>query len=142
MIHVESIGEIRRLAALVREMLSPFRRKQRILVRVNPWLLDHLIEETKLTMAGQITHFFINFIILKFKKIGTPTPFGIDEKQLPAAVKLIEAEFSDCLELCGFHVHAKSHQTEWQKHADLLAWILQKYQTKNLFNLMLFFRLF
>ena len=66
MIHVESIGEILRLAALVREMLSPFERKQRILVRINPWLLDYLVEETKLTMAGEITHFFSDFIILKF----------------------------------------------------------------------------
>lgn len=58
MIHVESIGEIRQLAALVREMLSPFGRKQLILVCINPWLPDHLAEEIKPTMAGGITHFF------------------------------------------------------------------------------------
>lgn len=101
MIHVESLDEIRRLNAIAARL----RRRQPVLIRINPSLPAHLA--TKLSMAG------------------APTPFGIDEEQLPQAVALVE----QCahLALHGFHVHAMSHQLDVERHIQLLDWYLDKW---------------
>ncbi len=101
MIHVESMDEIRRLNAVA----ARTGRRQAVLLRINPTLSPQLA--TKLSMAG------------------APTPFGIDEDQLPAAVALVE----QCahLELQGFHVHAMSHQLDVARQIQLLDWYLDKW---------------
>ncbi len=101
MIHLESLDEIHRLNTVAARMA----RRQPVLVRINPSLPPHLA--TKLSMAG------------------APTPFGIDESELPAAVALVE----QCahLELHGFHVHAMSHQLDVARHIQLLDWYLDKW---------------
>ncbi len=100
-VHVESLGEIRRLNNLA----SKAGCTQRVLIRVNPTLPGPL--STKLSMAGQ------------------PTPFGIEERQLADAV--LEVDSCDYLELCGFHVHAMSHQTDVYRHQALLDGLLDKW---------------
>ncbi len=100
-IHLESHDEIQRLNAIAAET----GRRQRVLIRVNPTLPDAL--STKLAMAGQ------------------PTPFGLEERQLTDAV--IQVDESEYLELCGFHVHAMSHQTDVYRHLGLLDGLLDKW---------------
>ena len=101
MVHVESLDEIRRLNTIAARL----QRRQPVLIRINPSLPAHL--STKLSMAGG------------------PTPFGIDEAQLPQVVALVE----QCvhLELRGFHVHAMSHQLDVERHIQLLDWYLDKW---------------
>lgn len=101
MIHVESLDEIRRLNTIAARM----GRRQPVLVRINPALPPQLA--TKLSMAG------------------APTPFGIDEEQLPEAVALVEQCAN--LDLHGFHVHAMSHQLDVARHIQLLDWYLDKW---------------
>lgn len=101
LIHVESLGEIRRLNAIAARL----QRSQPVLIRINPDLPAHLA--TKLSMAG------------------APTPFGIDEEQLPQAVALVEQ--CSHLALHGFHVHAMSHQLDVERHIELLDWYLEKW---------------
>ncbi|MTV36743.1 type III PLP-dependent enzyme [Duganella radicis] len=101
MIHVESLDEIRRLNAIASEL----QKRQPVLIRINPSLPAHLA--TKLSMAG------------------APTPFGIDEAQLPQAVALVEA--CPHLALHGFHVHAMSHQLDVERHIQLLDWYLERW---------------
>lgn len=101
MIHIESLNEIHRLNALAGDR----DKQQPVLLRINPILPDRL--STKLSMAG------------------AATPFGIEERQLPEAVARVEA--SSHLELYGFHVHAMSHQTQVERHLELLDWLLDKW---------------
>lgn len=101
LIHVESLGEIRRLNDIAWRM----RRRQPVLIRINPALPPNLA--TKLSMAG------------------APTPFGIDEEDLAQAVALVE----QCphLALHGFHIHAMSHQLDVERHIALLDWYLDRW---------------
>lgn len=101
MIHLESLDEIRRLNNIAAELNL----KQRVLIRINPLLPEHL--SSKLSMAG------------------APTPFGIDERQLAEAVTQVER--STHLVLCGFHIHAMSHQTDVRRHRQLLDWYLAQW---------------
>lgn len=101
MVHVESLDEIRRLDAAAARL----RRRQPVLVRINPVLPAHLA--TRLSMAG------------------APTPFGIDEAQLAQAVALVER--CPNLVLHGFHVHAMSHQLDVDRHLQLLDWYLDRW---------------
>jgi diaminopimelate decarboxylase len=94
LIHLESLGEIRRLGAIA----AAAGRRQGVLIRINPNLPRRL--GTRLSMAG------------------LPTPFGIDEAQLPEAVALVEQ--SPGMELRGFHIHAMSHQHDVALHQALL----------------------
>lgn len=101
-IHVESLNEIKK----INQIAASLNKQQDILIRINPHLPRHLL--TKLSMAG------------------TATPFGIDEQDLHTAIALVE----QCphLRLCGFHVHAMSHQTQVDQHLELMHWYLTQWQ--------------
>lgn len=100
-IHIESLNEIERLE----QVASLENVKQDVLLRVNPNLPAHL--STKLSMAG------------------TATPFGLDELELEQAIQKIE--ICNHLRLCGFHIHAMSHQTSVDKHVELIQWYLTRW---------------
>lgn len=100
-IHLESLNEIDRLAALARRL----DRVQPVFVRINPALPEAYA--TRLNMAGRAT------------------PFGIDESELPEAIARIEA--CDHLVLKGFHIHAMSHQADSTRHAALIAHYLERW---------------
>lgn len=100
-IHLESLNEIDRLAALARAA----GRRQTVFVRINPALPEAYA--TRLNMAGRAT------------------PFGIDESELAEAIARIEA--SDHLVLKGFHIHAMSHQADSARHAALIAHYLERW---------------
>jgi diaminopimelate decarboxylase len=95
LIHVESLAELRRLAAL----LQAQGRRQAILLRMN--LAPPSLPQTTLTMGGK------------------PTPFGIDPADLPACIDFINDH--PHLQLRGFHFHLVSHQQDAQAHLALLA---------------------
>ncbi len=99
--HVESLGEIARLQSIAAAMGHT----QPVLLRINPQLPASF--SSRLRMAG------------------TATPFGIDEVQLPKAVSAVDS--APNLTLCGFHVHAMSHQTSEQRHQQLLAFYLERW---------------
>ncbi|MDM1249193.1 type III PLP-dependent enzyme [Acinetobacter sp. R933-2] len=101
-IHVESLNEIKK----INQIAATQNKQQDILIRINPHLPSHLL--TKLSMAG------------------TATPFGIDEQDLHLAISLVEQ--SPNLRLCGFHVHAMSHQTQVNQHLELMQWYLKQWQ--------------
>ncbi|MFC6670416.1 type III PLP-dependent enzyme [Marinobacterium aestuariivivens] len=95
LIHVESLGELRRLARLLEQSGCA----QPILLRMN--LVPPSLPRTTLTMGGG------------------PTPFGIDPVDLPACLDLIASQ--PRLELRGFHFHLVSHQLDATAHLALLA---------------------
>lgn len=108
-IHVESLGEIERLQRIAVEL----GRVQPVFIRINPELPATL--SSRLAMAG------------------TATPFGLDEAEVPEAVKRVEA--SSHLRLQGFHVHAMSHQQQVERHEQLLDLYLERWaQWKALAN--------
>lgn len=76
-IHAESLGELRRVAAIAgrREVRAP------VAVRVNP---DAAVQGGAMRMGGK------------------PTPFGIDEEQLPTALDFIKS--APTLDFLGVHV--------------------------------------
>lgn len=102
-IHVESINEIKRLNSIAEQQGVI----QDVLLRINPILPSHLT--TKLAMAG------------------AATPFGIEEAQLPEAIDAVEK--CSHLRLCGFHIHAMSHQTEEKRHIELISWYLERWKS-------------
>ncbi|WP_027712486.1 type III PLP-dependent enzyme [Dickeya chrysanthemi] len=93
-IHVESRHEIARLQQRAKRhgVVQP------VFIRINPELASSLT--SKLAMAG------------------TPTPFGMDEADLPDAVR--DVDNASHLQLKGFHVHAMSHQMVVERHQQLL----------------------
>ena len=108
-IHVESLGEIERLQRIAAEL----GKVQAVFIRINPELPATL--SSRLAMAG------------------TATPFGLDEAEVPEAVKRVEA--SSHLRLQGFHVHAMSHQQQVERHEQLLDLYLERWaQWKALAN--------
>lgn len=100
-VHVESLHEIARLQRCAQRA----GRIQPVFIRINPQLSDGLT--TKLAMAGK------------------PTPFGIDESELAAAVAAVDD--ARHLRLQGFHVHAMSHQIEVERHRQLLDFYLSRW---------------
>lgn len=94
-IHVESLGELQRLAALARAagVSAP------VLLRVN-LPLQNLVA-TPLMMGGG------------------PTPFGIAADQLPGVVTWLRAHPE--IRVRGFHFHLLSHQLDAAAHLQLLA---------------------
>ncbi len=108
-IHVESLGEIERLQRIAVKL----GRVQPVFIRINPELPATL--SSRLAMGG------------------TATPFGLDEAEVPEAVKRVEA--SSHLRLQGFHVHAMSHQQQVERHEQLLDLYLERWaQWKALAN--------
>ncbi|QYM91549.1 type III PLP-dependent enzyme [Dickeya zeae] len=93
-VHVESRHEIARLQQRAQQhgVVQP------VFIRINPELASSLT--SKLAMAG------------------TPTPFGMDEADLPDAVR--DVDNASHLQLNGFHVHAMSHQMSVERHQQLL----------------------
>lgn len=99
-VHVESLYELERLAALAREGGKPVS----LLLRVNP-PLPHLAA-TSLVMGGK------------------PTQFGIAIEHLPACLERLRRE--PALALRGFHFHLLSHQLDADKHLQLLSAYLRQ----------------
>lgn len=101
LIHVESLHEIERLAwiALNRQI------KVDILLRVN---LKGPLPVGTLQMAG------------------VPTQFGVDESQIDEAFGFIRK--LPQLRLKGFHLHSLSNNLDDRKHAELIAYYLDRFQ--------------
>jgi 2-[(L-alanin-3-ylcarbamoyl)methyl]-2-hydroxybutanedioate decarboxylase len=51
----------------------------------------------------------------KLKMAGVPTQFGIDEKEIPNAISLVNSMPN--IKLCGFHFHAMSNNIDAMSHA-------------------------
>jgi len=99
-VHVESLHELDRLAALARASGKP----ASILLRVNPPLAE--LATTTLVMGGK------------------PTQFGIAIEHLPACLERLRQE--PALVLRGFHFHLLSHQLDADKHLQLLSAYLRQ----------------
>lgn len=93
-LHVESLNELQRLAAILKRK----GKTQDVLLRIN-LALDNL-GETSLMMGGK------------------PTPFGISAQQLPECLEWLH-EYPE-IRLRGFHFHLLSHQLDAQAHLKLL----------------------
>lgn len=93
-IHVESMGEMRRLAWLARVQ----GRTATVLLRMNLPLPG--LAATSLMMGGK------------------PSPFGIPADQLPACLALLRE--TPALRLRGFHFHLLSHQLDAAAHLELI----------------------
>jgi diaminopimelate decarboxylase len=93
-IHVESLGELQRLACLTKR----YGRTIPILLRVNLSLQQ--LAATTLMMGGG------------------PTPFGIPADQLPACLEWLRAHPE--IQVQGFHFHLLSHQLDAKAHLQLL----------------------
>jgi diaminopimelate decarboxylase len=101
-VHVESAGELERLAVAARAA----GRRQDILLRINLPLAG--LAATRLVMGGR------------------PTPFGIDVDELPACLEWLARRPE--LALVGFHFHLLSHQLDAQAHVALLAHYFREVQ--------------
>lgn len=99
-LHVESLTELNRLQAVARRSGQPVA----VLLRMNIALEG--IGGTRLMMGGK------------------PTPFGLDEQELPAALRAIAA--SPHIRLRGFHFHLMSHQLDVDNHLALMRLYLDK----------------
>lgn len=93
-LHVESLGELERLAWVARERGC----SASVLLRIN--LSLHELPATTLTMGGR------------------PTPFGIDAALLPRCLAWIAGHPE--IRLKGFHFHLVSHQLDAYAHLKLI----------------------
>ncbi|MBS7661745.1 type III PLP-dependent enzyme [Pseudomonas lalucatii] len=93
-IHVESLGELRRLAVIA----AARGRRAPVLLRLNLKLAE--APDSRLVMGGK------------------PTPFGLDEEALDEALALLRGE--PWLELQGLHFHLLSHQLDVAAHLQLM----------------------
>lgn len=101
LLHVESLGELRRLALIATEL----GRRVSILLRVNfPLGPGH---ETSLVMGGR------------------PTQFGVELEQLPAVMDFLAGQ--EALEVKGLHFHLLSHQLDAGRHLGLLEEYLRRF---------------
>jgi len=94
-IHVESVGELQRLAWLA----EAAGKTAPVVLRMNLSLPG--LASTPLMMGGK------------------PTPFGIPADQLPTCLAALRQ--STALRLRGFHFHLLSHQLDGPRHAELIA---------------------
>ncbi|KGT86479.1 type III PLP-dependent enzyme [Enterobacter cancerogenus] len=101
-LHVESLTELRRIQAIALEQNKTIS----VLLRINIALEG--LTGTRLMMGGK------------------PTPFGLDEQELPAALREIAA--SPQIQLRGFHFHLMSHQLDVDNHLTLIRMYLDKVQ--------------
>lgn len=99
-LHVESLTELRRIQAIALEESKTVS----VLLRMNITLEG--VTGTRLMMGGK------------------PTPFGLDEQELPAALHEIAA--SPKIKLRGFHFHLMSHQLDVDNHLTLIRMYLEK----------------
>ena len=95
-IHVESAGELRRLAGIVEQRADG--RRVPVMLRLNPRLSVRI--PSRLVMTGG------------------PSPFGMDEAGLAEAMEILDAQ--PCLHLAGLHIHAMSHQSDALAHLHLV----------------------
>jgi diaminopimelate decarboxylase len=93
-LHVESLGELARLAAIA----DGLDRNVPVFLRMN--IAVPGIGDTRLMMGGK------------------PTPFGMDEQDLPQAVAMLREH--PRLRLEGFHFHLMSHQRDARMQLDLV----------------------
>ncbi|MFD3240650.1 type III PLP-dependent enzyme [Rahnella perminowiae] len=99
-LHVESLTELHRLQAIA------LRENQTVSVLLRMNIVLDGIGGTRLMMGGK------------------PTPFGLDEQELPAALREIAA--SPLIKLRGFHFHLMSHQLDVDNHLALIRLYLEK----------------
>jgi diaminopimelate decarboxylase len=93
-VHVESLGELERLARIA----AGARQRVPVYLRMN--VLIPGIADTRLMMGGK------------------PTPFGMDEDALPQALACLRQH--PWLQLDGFHFHLMSHQPDAQLQLQLV----------------------
>lgn len=93
-VHVESLGELQRLARIAAQAGKTVQVFLRMNIAV-PGMCD-----TRLMMGGK------------------PTPFGLDEDALPQAMRILRE--NPQLYLQGFHFHLMSHQREVAMQLDLV----------------------
>lgn len=93
-LHVESLGELQRLAT----MTSRSGKTAKVLLRIN--LAMQGLAETSLMMGGK------------------PTPFGIPAHELQECLEWLNNHRE--IQLRGFHFHLLSHQLDVQAHLQLL----------------------
>ncbi|HVJ38470.1 MAG TPA: type III PLP-dependent enzyme [Stenotrophomonas sp.] len=101
-VHVESLSELRRLAALATQAPRPLQ----VFLRVN--IAAPELGHTRLMMGGR------------------PSPFGLDESDLDAALQQLRRQPS--LRLAGFHFHLMSHQPSATRQLRLIASVLGRVQ--------------
>ncbi|MCC4588317.1 type III PLP-dependent enzyme [Xanthomonas melonis] len=94
-VHVESLGELQRLAAIAAQA----GRCVPVFLRMN--IAVPGAQSTRLMMGGQ------------------PSPFGLDPQDLDAAMHLLRV--SPSLRLVGFHFHLMSHQRDARAQLHLIA---------------------
>ncbi|WP_397448575.1 type III PLP-dependent enzyme [Pseudomonas sp. NA-150] len=92
--HVESVTELRSLARIARQRSV----RAPVMLRLNLKLAQ--APQSRLVMGG------------------IPTPFGLDDEGLAAALQLVREEPS--LELKGLHFHLLSHQLDVDAHLELI----------------------
>lgn len=93
LIHVESINELQRIAAIANKRKV----KVPILLRVN----------SHVTLPGAT-----------FAMAGRPTQFGIDESQIPEVIEL--AQPLESIQVQGFHFHSLSKNLNVEQHVRLV----------------------
>lgn len=93
-LHVESLGELARLTSIAEQADRPVP----VFLRMN--IAVPGVGDTRLMMGGK------------------PTPFGMDEADLPTAVDMLRRH--PRLRLEGFHFHLMSHQKEARMQLDLV----------------------
>lgn len=101
-IHVESLLELRRLIRLAEGHSEPVG----ILLRMN--LRTGTLPETGITMGGR------------------PTPFGLDEDLLEAAIAILREEGRGRVRFSGFHFHSLSNNLNARLHAEMIEFYLRK----------------
>ncbi|KAB7772286.1 type III PLP-dependent enzyme [Xanthomonas maliensis] len=101
-LHVESLGELQRLAAIAAQA----QRTVPVFLRMN--IAVPGTQRTRLMMGGQ------------------PSPFGLDAADLDAAIQLLRG--SPSLRLEGFHFHLLSHQRDAAAQLELIAAYLRTVQ--------------
>ncbi|MCC4620494.1 type III PLP-dependent enzyme [Xanthomonas cassavae CFBP 4642] len=101
-VHVESVGELQRLAAIAAQA----GRSVPVFLRMN--IAVPGAQSTRLMMGGQ------------------PSPFGLDPQDLDAAMRLLRA--SPSLRLRGFHFHLMSHQRDAGAQLQLIGAYLRTVQ--------------